>query len=100
MNNLEPSQTSESAQKRPACFICKKAIADRVWFRRVSQKIEGVASSQMTEIMLCSPACALRYFGNSQANRSNFEPNYDGYEHSLPVPKDKKNLKARKPKKL
>jgi hypothetical protein len=46
------------------------------------------------EIMLCSPFCAVRYFGDSQPGGNSFELNYDGYEHSRQVAEDRKPSNA------
>jgi len=80
------SATTSNTEVSSACFLCKKQIVDGQWFCRLLQKTEGAADAQAQEVLLCSPTCALRYLGDSQPSGNGFEPNYDGYEHSLPVP--------------
>jgi hypothetical protein len=86
---------NSGVQARLICFVCKKEIVDNGWFCRVPQKTEGAAGSQAQEILLCSPVCALRYFGDSQPSGDSLEPNYDGYERTLPVAPGPKPSKAR-----
>jgi hypothetical protein len=87
MKNFQQSSvTGPDAQVSQKCFGCQKPIVDNGWFCRLPQKTKGAAGSQATEILLCSSVCALRYLGDSQPSGNGFEPNYDGYEHSLPVP--------------
>ncbi len=61
----DPAANS-GGQARLMCFVCEKEIADNGWFCRLPQKTDGVAVSQAMEILLCSPFCAVRYFGDSQ----------------------------------
>jgi len=80
-NSAEASNTEISS----ACFLCKKQILDNQWFCRLPQNADGAVAPQAAKILLCSSVCALRYLGDSQPSGNGFEPNYDGYEHSLPV---------------
>jgi hypothetical protein len=50
------------SQSRPTCFVCKKPAADDQWFCRLTQKVKEATDPQAARILLCSPACALRYF--------------------------------------
>lgn len=54
----------------PACFVCKKQMADSQWFCRLTQKVTETPAPQAAKILLCSPTCALSYFGESQPNGS------------------------------
>ena len=86
MKDFKPSSAMGlGVQVSPACFVCEKQIVDGQWFCRLPQKADGVAVSRAMKILLCSPACALRYFGGSRPG-GNSEPNYDGDGHSLPIP--------------
>jgi len=79
------SATASNTEVSSACFLCKKPIVDGAWFCRLPQKVDVGAAPQAANILLCSSVCALRYLGDPQPNGNGFEPNYDGYEHSLPV---------------
>jgi hypothetical protein len=52
------------AQAAKACFICKKQIVgdNHIRFYRLSQEADRTADPQTTTILLCSSACAFRYF--------------------------------------
>jgi len=80
---------------RQMCFVCQKTIADNDWFCRLPKTTTGADGREIQEIVLCSPACALRHFNDSQPNGNGFEPNYDGFEHSL---EEQKNSKAKSAK--
>jgi hypothetical protein len=70
MKNLQQNPATVSdAQMSTACFVCQKPIVDSQWFCRVPQK-NGAPDSQTKRILLCSPVCALRYFGDSQPGRN------------------------------
>jgi hypothetical protein len=66
----EHSQQTEAdvadSQSRPTCFVCQRAVADDQWFCRLTQKVKAAADPQAARILLCSPACALRYFAESK----------------------------------
>ena len=84
-NRNQFSATASGVQMSDRCFACNKPIRDGEWFCRLPKRTEGAADAQAVKILLCSPICALRYLGDSQPSGNGFEPNYDGFEHSLPV---------------
>lgn len=49
----------------PTCYLCNKNIAENQWFCRLPQKPEGGSMPDAATILLCSPACALRYFASA-----------------------------------
>jgi len=53
----------------PTCFVCKKQIPENEWFCRLTQKMTDAAHPQAPRILLCSPACALRHFGDSKPHQ-------------------------------
>jgi hypothetical protein len=52
------------AQAAKVCFVCKKPIADEIHIRfyRLPQKTDMTLDPHTTQILLCSSACAFRYF--------------------------------------
>jgi hypothetical protein len=97
-NSNKKSATSSGVQALPMCSVCKKPIANKAWFHRRLEKTEDRAGIQALEVLLCSSACALRYFGNLQPGGNSYEPNYDGYEHSPHIGESQKPSKARSAK--
>ena len=96
MKNFQPnSATTSNTEVSSACFVCQNQIVEGHWFCRLPQKVDGAAAPQEAKILLCSPICALRYFGDSQPGGNGFEPNYDGHEHSLHVAEGQKPSKAK-----
>lgn len=54
--------SASDAEVSMKCFVCQKQIGDGQWFCRLPQKAGGAANQQGTKILLCSTACAFRYF--------------------------------------
>jgi hypothetical protein len=81
-NSKQTVVADVNARACPTCFVCKKQMADNQWFCRLTQNLTEAADPQAARILLCSPTCALSYFGESQPNGSSLEPQDDGYEHS------------------
>ena len=52
------------AQMSLACFLCQRPIVDNQWFCRLPRSEDGAKEPQATKILLCSPACAFRYFAS------------------------------------
>jgi hypothetical protein len=52
------------AQASTTCFVCKKPILDEnhIRFYHLSEKTDVTHNPQTTQILLCSSACAFRYF--------------------------------------
>jgi hypothetical protein len=72
-NRNQSSVTKPDNRVSSTCCTCEKPIADGQWFCRLPQKAEGMAGSQAANILLCSPACALRYFATleTETTRNN-----------------------------
>ena len=61
--NSKQSVAADADSQSPlTCFVCKKQMAENQWFCRLTQKVTETPESQAPEILLCSPACALRHF--------------------------------------
>lgn len=54
--------TRSDAQMSLACFACQRPIVENEWFCRLPRLEDGAKDPQATKILLCSPACAFRYF--------------------------------------
>ncbi|HEV2327347.1 MAG TPA: hypothetical protein VGY56_01010 [Verrucomicrobiae bacterium] len=78
--NTNPHQVSATVsgiQELDRCLVCGKAIIDNAWFCRFPQKPDGAANSPCRELFICSPWCALRYFGFLDGASQNLEPSRD-----------------------
>jgi hypothetical protein len=95
MKTLPDNSTTDwDVQMATACVVCRKPIVDSQWFCRLPQKADGGAAPREAKILLCSPFCTLRYFGDPQPGDTGFEPNHDGYQHTLPVAEGQKSSKT------
>ncbi len=54
--------TRSDARMSLACFVCQRPIVENQWFCRLPRSEDGAKDPQATKILLCSPACAFRYF--------------------------------------
>jgi hypothetical protein len=62
-NPHQVSAMVSGVQAVDRCTVCGKAIIDNAWFCRLPQKPDGAANFPRPELFICSPWCALRYFG-------------------------------------
>jgi hypothetical protein len=55
------------------CFVCRKQILgnDHIRFYRVPSRAEEAAAAQAVTILLCSSACAFRYFATLEQELRN-----------------------------
>jgi hypothetical protein len=83
--NHRKAGAADAAQACPTCFACKKQIVDNQWFCRLTPTPK-TALHQEAKILLCSPLCALGYFGESEPTGSGPEPRYDRFDHAPYVP--------------
>ncbi len=60
-------------QLRDRCAVCAKQIVDDHWFCRLPPKTDP--------LLLCSPACALRYFKSVHAETDGANRDWEVYDH-------------------
>jgi hypothetical protein len=65
--NSKLTVAADADLQTSTCFVCRKPMADNQWFCRLTQKVKEVADPPAANILLCSPACALRHFAVSKA---------------------------------
>lgn len=98
MNDIEQSLTTGSgAQGAVACFVCHKPIADSQWFCRLPRMTADGVDPRGTKILLCSPGCALSYFGELQPNVASLEASYAGRVQLSPIPAGTSGAEEAKP---
>jgi hypothetical protein len=65
MKNFKQSlATGPDVQMSPMCVVCKRPIVENQWFCRLPQSEDNAKDSQAPTILLCSPACAFRFFAS------------------------------------
>jgi len=63
INPQQGSITASGIQTADRCIVCNKAIIENAWFCRLPQKADEAANFLRTQLLICSPWCALLYFG-------------------------------------
>jgi hypothetical protein len=59
-SHISPARPDSQAQQ--TCIECQKPIKDNLWFCRLPAPVNGAPHPEEAKILLCSPACALRFF--------------------------------------
>ena len=60
------SAAASATQVSSKCFVCQRPVGEGGWFCRVAQKRDEAADPRAEKILLCSPACAFRYFATTE----------------------------------
>lgn len=66
--------TGSDAQMSPTCFVCQRPNVENEWFCRLPRSENGAKDPQATKILLCSPACAFRYFATLETGIATSHP--------------------------